>query len=45
MIGLGVVWVVPGGAVITAVIVKYSHKARPSAFHSKEGEEDESLNS
>ena len=33
MLGLTVVWVVPGGAVLTAVILKFSHKARPSAFH------------
>jgi len=38
MAGLTVVWVVPGGAVITAMILKFSHKARPSAFHSKETE-------
>lgn len=38
MAGLGIVWVVPGGAVITAIIVKFSHKARPSAFHTKEEE-------
>jgi len=37
MAGLTVVWVVPGGAVITAMILKFSHKARPSAFHPKEG--------
>lgn len=36
MAGLSVIWVVPGGAVITAMIVKFSHKARPSAFQSKE---------
>jgi len=36
MVGLGIVWVVPGGAVITAFIVKFSHKARPSAFQSDE---------
>ena len=35
MTGLAVVWVVPGGAVLTAMILKFSHKARPSAFHSK----------
>ena len=33
MAGLTVVWIVPGGAVLTAVILKFSHKARPSAFH------------
>ena len=32
MTGLAIVWVVPGGAVITAMILKFSHKARPSAF-------------
>jgi len=36
MAGLSVIWVVPGGAVITAMIVKFSHKARPSAFQSSE---------
>ena len=36
MTGLAVIWVVPGGAVLTAVILKFSHKARPSAFHPKE---------
>jgi len=36
MAGLTVVWIVPGGAVITAMIVKFSHKARPSAFQSSE---------
>jgi len=33
MAGLTIIWVVPGGAVITAMILKFSHKARPSAFH------------
>lgn len=32
MTGLAVIWVVPGGAVLTAVILKFSHKMRPSAF-------------
>ncbi len=36
MAGLTIVWVVPGGAVITAIILKFSHKARPSAFHTIE---------
>lgn len=36
MVGLTIIWVVPGGAVITAMILKFSHKARPSAFHPKE---------
>jgi len=39
---LTVVWVVPGGAMLTAVILKFSHKARPSAFHPAEEKEDES---
>ena len=38
MTGLAVVWVVPGGAVITAMILKFSHKMRPSAFHPNEKE-------
>jgi len=38
MTGLAVVWVIPGGAVLTAVILKFSHKMRPSAFRSKEEE-------
>ena len=42
MAGLTVVWIVPGGAVLTAVILKFSHKARPSAFHPVEKKEDES---
>ncbi len=40
MAGLSVVWVIPGGAVLTAIIVKYSHKARPSAFHPIEEDSD-----
>lgn len=36
MAGLTVVWVIPGGAILTAMIVKFSHKARPSAFHPRE---------
>jgi len=35
MAGLATIWVIPGGAVITAVILKVSHRARPSAFHPK----------
>lgn len=35
MAGLGMVWIVPGGAVLTAAIVKLSHRARPSAFQKK----------
>ena len=42
MAGLTVIWVVPGGAVITAMILKFSHKARPSAFHEPKTQEDES---
>ena len=41
MTGLGIVWVVPGGAVLTAMILKFSHKARPSAFHPSTKEEKE----
>jgi len=37
MAGLGIIWVIPGGAVLTAFIVKVSHKARPSAFQNEEG--------
>jgi len=33
---LTVIWVIPGGAVLTALILKFSHKARPSAFHTPE---------
>jgi len=43
MTGLTIVWIVPGGAVITAMILKLSHKSRPSAFQVKE--EDQSLGS
>ena len=39
MTGLTIVWIVPGGAVITAMILKLSHKSRPSAFQVKEEEE------
>ena len=38
MAGLTVVWVIPGGAVLTAMILKFSHKARPTAFRSSEDE-------
>ena len=41
MTGLAVVWVVPGGAVITAMILKFSHKARPSAFRPNLSKEEE----
>ena len=44
MAGLTVVWVVPGGAVITAMILKFSHKARPSAFHPKDTDTEVSVN-
>ena len=43
MVGLTVVWIVPGGAVLTAVILKFSYKARPSAFHPVEEKKDESI--
>ncbi len=33
MAGLTVIWIIPGGAVATTVILKFSHKFRPSAFH------------
>ncbi|WP_041672725.1 hypothetical protein [Sulfurovum sp. NBC37-1] len=36
MTGLTIVWIVPGGAVLTAMILKISHKSRPSAFQVKE---------
>ena len=36
MAGLGIIWVIPGGAVLTAFIVKVSHKARPSAFQDED---------
>jgi hypothetical protein len=38
MAGLGIVWVIPGGAVITAFIVKFSYRMRPSAFQPEEKE-------
>jgi hypothetical protein len=44
MVGLTVVWVVPGGAVITTMILKFSHKSRPSAFRAEEMEEMEEEN-
>ncbi len=37
---LTVVWIIPGGAVLTALILKFSHKARPSAFTAKDKEVD-----
>ena len=42
MAGITVVWIVPGGAVLTAVILKFSRKVRPSAFHPAEEKKDES---
>ncbi|WP_295418139.1 hypothetical protein [Sulfurovum sp.] len=41
MTGLTIVWIVPGGAVLTSMILKFSHKSRPSAFQVKE--EDDTL--
>ncbi len=38
MAALGVVWVIPGGAVLTAMIVKFSCKIRPSAFQNTPSE-------
>lgn len=32
MTGLIVIWILPGGAVVTAIIFKFSNRARPSAF-------------
>lgn len=43
MTGLGVIWIIPGGAVITAMILKFSHKTRPSAFQPNKKETDSSL--
>jgi len=43
MVGLGVVWIVPGGAVITTVILKFSHKIRPSAFQTESNKRDSSF--
>ncbi|AKF24793.1 hypothetical protein YH65_04895 [Sulfurovum lithotrophicum] len=34
MTGLTIVWIIPGGAVLTTMILKFSHKSRPSAFQS-----------
>ena len=36
MVGLTVIWIVPGGAVITTMILKFSHRTRPSAFQPAE---------
>jgi len=41
MAGLTIVWIVPGGAVITTMILKFSHKSRPSAFRPKEAEQEQ----
>jgi len=43
MAGLGMVWIVPGGAVLTAAIVKFSHRARPSAFQETSSCEEDVL--
>lgn len=32
MAGLTIIWVIPGGGVVIAMILKLSHKSRPSAF-------------
>jgi len=32
MAGLTIIWVIPGGGVVIAMILKFSHKSRPSAF-------------
>jgi hypothetical protein len=32
MAGLTIIWVLPGGGVIITMILKFSHKSRPSAF-------------
>ena len=37
---LTVIWVIPGGAVLTAMILKFSHKVRPSAFKIKDKKKD-----
>ena len=39
MAGIGLIWIIPGGAVITTMLLKLSHKARPSAFHPNANEE------
>ncbi len=43
MAGLGMVWIVPGGAVLSAAIVKFSHRARPSAFQKSSNVKDEEV--
>ena len=42
MAGLTVIWIIPGGAVATTVILKFSHKFRPSAFHPAEETSEDS---
>ena len=32
MVLLGILWLIPGGAILTALLIKFSHKMRPSAF-------------
>jgi len=39
MTGLGIIWVIPGGGVLVAVILKVFHKSRPSAFRPSKEEE------
>ncbi len=41
MTGLGIVWVIPGGGVLVAAILKVFHKSRPSAFRPTEEETKE----
>jgi len=38
MAALGIVWIIPGGAVLTAMIVRFSCKIRPSAFQNSPSE-------
>lgn len=40
MTSLGAIWIIPGGAVLTAMIIKFSHRARPSAFHPEKQKEE-----
>ena len=37
---LSTLWILPGGAVLSAFVVKYFKKMRPSAFREKEESED-----
>jgi hypothetical protein len=39
MTGLGIIWVIPGGGILVAVILKVFHKSRPSAFRPSKEEE------